>query len=132
MTVFGDTFYFIALLVPADPTHARAVEFGRQFTGTIRTTGWVLTEVFDAMSHPVNRPTVVSFFEQLRATGQFLVEPLGDELAAEGLRLFADRPDKHWSLTDCVSFTVMTRDGITDALTGDHHFEQAGFRALLK
>ncbi len=42
------------------------------------------------------------------------------------------RPDKDWSLTDCISFVVMEEHGITDALTGDHHFEQAGFRALLK
>ena len=47
------------------------------------------------------------------------------------LGLFADRPDKHWSLTDCISFVVMNREGIVDALTGDRHFEQAGFRALL-
>jgi predicted nucleic acid-binding protein len=129
--VFADTFYFLALLIPADSAHSRAVEFGRRFTGTILTTGWVLTEVFDAMSHPVNRILAVNFIEQLRATGQFQVVPLGDELAAEGLRLFADRPDKHWSLTDCISFVVMQREGIADALTGDRHFEQAGFRALL-
>jgi predicted nucleic acid-binding protein len=94
-------------------------------------TGWVLTKVFDAMAHPVNRLVAVEFIEQLRATGQFQVEPFSDELAAEGLRFFADRPDKHWSLTDCISFVVMRRERIADALTGDHHFEQAGFRALL-
>lgn len=54
------------------------------------------------------------------------------DLFDAGLQLFADRLDKYWSLTDCISFVVMLREGITDALTGDHHFEQAGFRALLK
>jgi hypothetical protein len=119
-------------LIPTDAAHARAVAFGAKFTGQILTTGWVLTELFDAMAHPTNRPTVVSFLAELRATGQFLVEPLSDELAEQGQRLFSARPDKHWSLTDCISFVVMQREGITDALTGDHHFEQAGFRALLK
>ena len=43
-----------------------------------------------------------------------------------------ERSDKSWSLTDCISFVVMGEHGITDALTGDRHFEQAGFRALLR
>jgi len=53
-------------------------------------------------------------------------------LFQDGVKLFAARPDKEWSLTDCMSFVVMTREGITEALTGDHHFEQAGFIACLK
>ena len=50
----------------------------------------------------------------------------------EGVRLYVARPDKDWSLTDCISFVVMRERGITEALTGDRHFEQAGFVALLK
>lgn len=45
--------------------------------------------------------------------------------------LYESRPDKGWGLTDCLSFVVMEQDGLTDALTADHHFEQAGFRALM-
>jgi predicted nucleic acid-binding protein len=48
-----------------------------------------------------------------------------------GLKLYAERPDKSWSLTDCISFCVMQARGICEALTGDHHFEQAGFVPLL-
>jgi uncharacterized protein len=54
------------------------------------------------------------------------------ELLAAGFSLYSQRPDKDWSLTDCISFVVMQREGITEALTGDHHFEQAGFSILLK
>lgn len=50
----------------------------------------------------------------------------------DGIRLYEQRRDKQWSLTDCISFVVMKREGLTEALTGDHHFEQAGFVALLK
>lgn len=50
----------------------------------------------------------------------------------QGVKLYAKRPDKDWSLTDCISFVVMRDQGITQALTGDHYFEQAGFMALLK
>ena len=132
MTVtFADTFYFLALLNPDDAGHARASDFAVQYRGTILTTGWVLTEVADAMAHPANRQLVVDFLANLRAAARTTIVPLSDELAAEGLRLFADRSDEHWSLTDCISFVVMQREKITDALTGDHHFEQAGFRALL-
>jgi len=49
-----------------------------------------------------------------------------------GVTLYASRPDKQWSLTDCISFEIMRERGVTEALTGDHHFEQAGFMALLK
>jgi uncharacterized protein len=48
--------------------------------------------------------------------------------------VFADtsRPDKDWSLTDCVSFVVLTQNQLVEALTADQHFEQAGFKALLR
>ena len=46
--------------------------------------------------------------------------------------LFEQRSDKEWSLTECLSFVVMGDEGIAEALTGDKHFEQAGYMALLK
>ena len=52
--------------------------------------------------------------------------------ASDGVALYAERPDKDWSLTDCISFVVMRKMDITEALTGDRHFEQAGFTALLE
>lgn len=47
------------------------------------------------------------------------------------MELYRSRDDKEWSLTDCISFVVMADEGIEDALPGDRHLEQAGFRALL-
>jgi len=49
-----------------------------------------------------------------------------------GCELYISRSDKEWSLTDCISFVVMRREELTDALTADRHFEQAGFSALLR
>jgi hypothetical protein len=58
--------------------------------------------------------------------------PCSDPLMEEGIQLYSQRHDKKWSLTDCISFVIMQHEGITEALTIDHHFEQAGFVALLK
>ena len=57
--------------------------------------------------------------------------PHSGELSAGAVALFTDRADKGWSLTDCLSFIVMGRRNIREALTVDHHFQQAGLRAVL-
>jgi len=82
---------------------------------------------------------IISSSKYVRTTRKELLEesnvhvaPFDMQLYEEAIRLYADRPDKEWSLTDCTSFVVMQRHSVTDALTGDHHFEQAGFIALLK
>jgi uncharacterized protein len=48
------------------------------------------------------------------------------------MQFYRERPDKEWSLTDCISFVVMAEKGLSEALTGGRHFEQAGFKPLLK
>ena len=53
------------------------------------------------------------------------------ELLQRGRKLYEDRPDKEWPLTDCISFAVMQEEQVGEALTADRHFEQAGFKALL-
>jgi uncharacterized protein len=56
---------------------------------------------------------------------------LSEEWYARAMRLYGERPDKEWGLTDCVSFVVMQERGLTEALTTDDHFRQAGYRPLL-
>lgn len=68
----------------------------------------------------------------MRSSPRFKIVPLDSQLLELGLQRMGARSDKDWSLTDCISFVVMEREGIAEALTGDHHFEQAGFVALLK
>jgi len=82
------------------------------------------------MAAPANRPAFLDLVGELASDPNVMVveEPSSFR---EGVALFRDRPDKHWSLTDCISFAIMGRLEIRDALTGDHHFEQAGFNARL-
>ena len=128
--VFADSFYFIALLNERDRMHVRAAEFERALEQPLITTSWILTEVADA-GLP-NRIKVARFIQGLLKFPMVQVEPFSQELFERGLELYLKRPDKEWSLTDCISFVVMEDEEISDALTGDKHFEQAGFNALLK
>ena len=95
----------------------------------VLTTAWVVHELADGLSSPKSHGAFLRFLETLEADeNTTLVEP-DPALWRRGLALYRARPDKAWSLTDCISFIVMTDRGLTDALTSDHHFEQAGFRA---
>ena len=95
------------------------------------TTAWVLAEVADALAAPDSRSLFLALYDRLRGNPNVTIVPPTLELFEQGIDFYARRPDKAWSLTDCISFLVMRRYGLTDALTGDHHFEQAGFRAIL-
>lgn len=132
MIRFADTFFYLAVVNPNDPAHAAAVALSRDFRGRVVTTEFVLLELADAMSAPPDRRAFARLFESLAADPELEIVPVSHELWERGRLVYTDRPDKYWSLTDCISFTVMKDYKITGAVTGDHHFEQAGFVALLK
>jgi len=96
------------------------------------TTEWVLTELADGLTSSRNRSIFFQTRQELLSDANVEVVSLDMRLYEEGVRLYTSRPDKEWSLTDCISFVVMQREEIVAALTEDHHFEQAGFVALLK
>lgn len=131
-TVFADTFYYLALVNPSDNRHQQAQTYTDGFQGRMVTTSWVLTELANALAKPSSRPAFLQVFAQMRTDPDITIFPPDAALFEDGLRLYASRPDKEWSLTDCISFVVMQQQGITEALTGEHPFEQAGFVALLK
>ena len=83
-------------------------------------------------SDPNDRPKAHQFVHYIRSSKNCTIVPASQDLFEAGLRLHGDRKDKAWSLTDCISFVVMEREGIRRALAFDHHFEQAGFEALLR
>ena len=129
-TLFADSFYFLAVLNRRDEYHARALKIASQRDFRAVTTRAVLLEVADALADTQSRRAAADALMRADARSSIEVVPLDEDLFARGLALYRDRPDKKWSLTDCISF-VMEDRGIREALTGDHHFAQAGFVPLL-
>jgi len=130
--IFADSFFFFAVLNPNDAAHAKATEFARRHKEPLVTTAWVLTEVADGLATTPRRHVFRRLLNDLEANKVNLIVPANPETFEKGVALYDARPDKQWSLTDCISFVVMSEESISAALTGDHHFEQAGFAALLK
>ena len=130
--IFADTYFLLALLNERDADHAKAGEWWERLRADeIITTAWVLVELADGMSRGQGRKVCARFIEDLRSAQTFRVIEPAPALLWRGFDLYRQREDKEWSLTDCISFVVMGDEGLTDALTGDRHFEQAGFTALL-
>ena len=130
MAVFADTFFYVALLREGDRAHERAwseAKVNRQ----VITTEFVLLELGDACSKAKDHADFLSLVAGIRASSRVKVVSLDSGLMRRGLELMRNRPDKDWSLSDCISFVVMEEMGLREALTGDRHFEQAGFKALL-
>ncbi len=98
----------------------------------IVTTEWVLAEFGNAYCHPSDRADFVALYRALVNHPRVRIISANTTLFQRGVDLFEQRPDKDWSLVDCISFVLMHDEGLTEALTGDKHFEQAGFHARLK
>ncbi len=128
---FVDTSFYIALTNPRDALHAAARRLGREIRGRVITTEYVLVEVGNWLSRSGDKPLFVQLLSDVQADPRTTIVPASHDLFVRGSALFAQRLDKDWSLTDCISFTVMAQLGLADALTSDHHFEQAGFTILL-
>ena len=86
----------------------------------------------DALAGADHRHGFGAFYRALIEDERLDLLPAEPTLWERGLALYLERPDKEWSLTDCISFTVMSDRGLTEALTGDRHFQQAGFTVLLR
>jgi predicted nucleic acid-binding protein len=133
--LFADTFYWIALADFTDSAHRRAVRLtSERGSSPIVTTDEVLTEYlafFAAAPAPFRREAADSVLDLLASSVVRVVPQSRDSFLA-GLQLYRARPDKGYSLVDCISMQTMRQQGLTEALTNDRHFEQEGFRALFR
>jgi uncharacterized protein len=133
--IFADTFYWISLLSPRDVFHIKAIAItGQLGKTTIITTDEVLTEVLNFFSGGgVNlRKQGINTVQQLLNTDpeKVTILPQSHETFLSGLKLYEKRLDKGYSLTDCISMTIMQQMSIDSVLTHDHHFTQEGFTIL--
>jgi predicted nucleic acid-binding protein len=133
--LFADTFYWIALADLTDSAHQRAMALTvERRDSLIVTTDEVLAEylTFFAMApEQMRRKAVTNAHRILENPGVHVVpQSRGSFLA--GMALYESRPDKGYSLTDCISMQTMRKEGLTEVLTNDRHFEQEGFRALFR
>jgi predicted nucleic acid-binding protein len=131
--VFADTSYWIALLSPRDPHHQRALAASKAHAADqIVTSDMVLAELLNAFSrNQYLRRAALRAVSEMRQDTRVLIEPQSRELFNAAVKRYEARADKEWGLTDCASMVIMEHLGITDVLTTDHHFEQAGFRLAM-
>lgn len=135
--IFADTAGWGHLLDSAQDYHSLASEIYR--SARLRgcrfiTTSYVIVELAALLHSPLHvpRPMSVDLLTRLKTSPWVEIIHVDAGLDEQGWQLFSQRLDKSWSLVDCVSFIVMRQYGISEALTTDHHFEQAGFLPLLK
>lgn len=132
--IFVDTLYWIAIFNPRDQWHSAAIGAETAVRGSqFVTTEAVLTEVLNYFSGygPDARRKTCDFINDILADENVETVAQTHEAFLAGVAFYRARPDKRYSLTDCISMDVMGDRGITDALTHDEHFAQEGFRTLL-
>lgn len=130
-TTFIDTGYILALLNSADQFHQRARLASQLVQPPFVTTEAVLIEIGNALSRQRWRALAIATISDLHSDPDITVVPVDSGLFQRALRLYGQRADKDWGLTDCISFVAMQEHGIAQVITTDQHFVQAGFISLL-
>jgi predicted nucleic acid-binding protein len=133
-SVFADAGYWIALLNPRDALHGKATQASATLGRTrVITTELVLSEVLNAFSRSGDQPRRMAcvLIDELRSDPDYEIIPMTSSAFRQAVERYRRRADKRWGLTDCASFLIMEERGITDALSADRDFQQAGFKALL-
>lgn len=133
-TVFLDTSFIIALENRDDAHHQRARTLDEELLcegATLLLHDGVLMEIGDGYARMNRRAKGIALLSRLTNEQGYQIDSVSSDVMQQALSLYESRSDKEWGLTDCVSFVLMESHGVTDALTADVHFQQAGFRALL-
>lgn len=133
-TCFIDSACFIALLNKSDSLHEKTQSILSQKISkksSFITSVPVLFETADAFSSPATRNSIPTFFSYLKESSNTRIIPMNHDLWNKSVEIFTKHSDKKWSFTDCSSMAIMIDEEISEIITPDHHFKQAGFIALL-
>lgn len=134
-SIFADTCYWVAILNPKDELHSVAIQASKQLNPFFTITSeMVLTELLNGFADKGKklRDIAAKTVKQIKSVSNCEIIPQTSILFREAASRYENRLDKSWSLTDCASFLIMEERKLTDALTFDEHFLQAGFNALLR
>lgn len=133
-TYFADTSFWIAISSRRDQYHPQAIAWHNEVTRSgsrIVTTEAVLWEWLNALADGATRAVAAEGYRRVHADNRIDVVTFDPQFISAAVDLYRSRADKDWSLTDCLSFVVMGSRRLTEALTTDRHFEQAGLKALM-
>lgn len=130
--IFVDTLFVVALINRRDQYHAQAAILAEQFDGRpLLVTSAVLLEIGNALARGFKQEAA-ELVEHFLTSDEVEVVHVTPELFEEAFTLYRSYTDKEWGLVDCISFAVMRRMGVTQVLTFDRHFVQAGFQVLMR
>jgi predicted nucleic acid-binding protein len=131
--IFADSFYWIALLSPKDTWHSRVIEWSQSYPDvSLLITDGIIDEIFAHFSKQgdILRGKVIELYQNILDERNIQLIAYNQELRQAGIELYQKRPDKGYSLTDCISMIVMKKLDISEVLTNDKHFSQEGFTIL--
>lgn len=135
--LFVDTSGWASLFEQREKFHQSSrdrIDAALQCGDHLVTTNLVLIELTALLTKPlrISKSRQIQLLSDLQRDPAVVIVSIDSTLAGKAWDLWRQRPDKEWSMTDCASFVVMDSLGLREALTSDHHFEQAGFVRLLK
>jgi predicted nucleic acid-binding protein len=129
--IFIDTMYIVALVNENDEHHEKAFALSQKYEkSSFVTTDAVLLEIANALARNY-KEQAIKIIEHFRSFDDVEIVHLSPTLFEKAFQRYKTYVDKDWSLVDCISFEVMHEKGLTNVLTGDKHFKQAGFNCLM-
>ena len=131
--IFADTFYWIALLNSRDTWHSQVIKVSQELSNSpLVISDGIIDELFAYSSKrgDLMRLKVSELYQNFLKDPNIKIISYTPEIRQKAINLYEQRPDKGYSLVDCISMVIMKEMGISEVLTNDKHFAQEGFTIL--